>query len=94
MLHIKAPKNKKGLPKKKKSSFILELSSIQNIHIGFASNSRAIHSATTDSQAAGEERDGGTYSLHPEWTQRSLHNATIKIMLIHLSNATISLIPV
>ena len=92
MLHIKAPKNKKG--GFKKASFILELSSVQNIHVGLASNSRAIHSATTGSWAADEEGDGGTYSLRPEWTQRSLHNATIKIVLIHLRKVTISRIPV
>jgi len=56
MLHIKAPKNKKGIYKK--NSFTLEISSVQNIHIVLASNSRAIHSATTDSWAAGEQGDG------------------------------------
>lgn len=61
MLHIKARKNKKGLFKK--SSFALERSSVQNIHIDLASDSRVIHSATTDSRAAGEEGGGGAYTL-------------------------------
>lgn len=84
MLHIKAPKNKKALFKR--SSFALELSSVQNIHIDLASNSRVTHSATTDSRAAGEEGGGGAS------TRCSLHNTTIKIVSINLRKATISLI--
>lgn len=61
VLHIKAPKNKKALFKR--SSFALELSHVQNIHIDLASNSRVTHSATTDSRAAGEEGGGGANTL-------------------------------
>lgn len=68
MLHIRELKNKKvSLKKKKKrSSFTLELSSIEDTHAGLASSSRAFHSATTETWSAGKEGDGGT--LHLERT--------------------------
>lgn len=67
MLHIRELKNKKSLLKKKKrSSFTLELNSIEDTHAGLASSSRAFHSATTETWAAGKEGDGGT--LHLEQT--------------------------